>query len=319
MRHSPSQPNSPSVADMRVAIIGAGIAGLACGRRLHDAGFDVRLFDKGRHLGGRVSTREADVRFDHGAQFLTTKSDEFKPLTDSLRNVGVLRDWTPRGADQSFCVPAPHARGLPEHLGGDLSVSLKTRVAPFEGRTLRSIDGELLGDFDRVVVTAPLAQARALLAHHSRLALAVSRGVHAPCWALMIDFDQRWEVDTDLIRGGAVIDWAAREASKPGRAESNAWVVHASEAWSRGHLEASREDACRMLTGALARHASLPPVRFAKAHRWRYARVIKPIGTPCIYDVDAGVAVAGDGMLGARIEAAWCSGVAAAERIRESQ
>ena len=41
----------------RVAIIGAGIAGIACARLLTDAGHSVRMFDKSGGIGGRMATR----------------------------------------------------------------------------------------------------------------------------------------------------------------------------------------------------------------------------------------------------------------------
>ena len=39
------------------AIIGAGMAGLACATRLAAAGCAVRLFDKGRRPGGRMASK----------------------------------------------------------------------------------------------------------------------------------------------------------------------------------------------------------------------------------------------------------------------
>ncbi|MEY3368848.1 MAG: hypothetical protein RI973_2003, partial [Bacteroidota bacterium] len=39
--------------DHDVLIIGAGIAGLSAARRLHTAGWQVAVFDKGRGPGGR--------------------------------------------------------------------------------------------------------------------------------------------------------------------------------------------------------------------------------------------------------------------------
>ena len=54
---------------MRVAIVGAGLAGLACADQLVAGGHQVSLFDKGRGPGGRMSTRrmEDGWAFDHGA------------------------------------------------------------------------------------------------------------------------------------------------------------------------------------------------------------------------------------------------------------
>ena len=65
-----------------IAIIGAGMAGLACARRLAYHGRAVRLFEKGRKAGGRLSTRRIEtalgtVQFDHGAQYFTARDADF--------------------------------------------------------------------------------------------------------------------------------------------------------------------------------------------------------------------------------------------------
>ncbi|HCD27840.1 MAG TPA: deoxyribodipyrimidine photolyase, partial [Gammaproteobacteria bacterium] len=41
----------------KVAIIGAGLAGMQCARALLEGGIEPRLFDKGRGIGGRCATR----------------------------------------------------------------------------------------------------------------------------------------------------------------------------------------------------------------------------------------------------------------------
>ncbi|SDX41752.1 NAD(P)-binding protein [Thiocapsa roseopersicina] len=60
----------------RIAVIGSGMAGLACARRLTDAGCMQIVFDKGRWFDGQLATwRAPDGRkFDHGAQCITATS-----------------------------------------------------------------------------------------------------------------------------------------------------------------------------------------------------------------------------------------------------
>jgi hypothetical protein len=43
--------------------------------------------------------------------------------------------------------------------------------------------------------------------------------------------------------------------------------------------------------------------------------VIAPLGEPALYDAARGLGVAGDGLLGPRIEAAWESGRALSARV----
>ena len=60
-----------------VCIIGAGLAGLACARRLHDQGYDVTILEASDAVGGRVRTDTVDgFRLDRGFQVLLTAYPE---------------------------------------------------------------------------------------------------------------------------------------------------------------------------------------------------------------------------------------------------
>ncbi len=56
-----------------VVVVGAGLAGLACARRLHDVGLDVAVLEASDAVGGRVRTDLVDgFRLDRGFQVLLT-------------------------------------------------------------------------------------------------------------------------------------------------------------------------------------------------------------------------------------------------------
>ena len=78
----------------RVAVIGAGLAGLHAARRLHDAGAEVRVFDKARGSGGRMSTRRTDFgAFDHGAQYFTARDPRFRAQVEKWVASGAAAPW----------------------------------------------------------------------------------------------------------------------------------------------------------------------------------------------------------------------------------
>ena len=73
----------------QVAVIGAGIAGLACTTTLAQAGIGVTLLEKARRPGGRVATRRVDgLSFNHGAQFATAHGSDFAGLLAGLATQG---------------------------------------------------------------------------------------------------------------------------------------------------------------------------------------------------------------------------------------
>jgi predicted NAD/FAD-dependent oxidoreductase len=74
---------------MKIIIVGAGISGCVCANRLAMAGHAVTLIEKGRGVGGRMSTRRMNgARIDHGAQFFTARDPRMKEL---------VQDWEEQG------------------------------------------------------------------------------------------------------------------------------------------------------------------------------------------------------------------------------
>lgn len=88
-----------TLADKLVAVVGAGVAGLACASRLAEHGFPVTVFDSGRGPGGRMSQRRERASdgkillFDHGAQYFTVKDPIVQGLVDSWEAAGIVADW----------------------------------------------------------------------------------------------------------------------------------------------------------------------------------------------------------------------------------
>src|SRR5258708_33722382 len=66
-----------------VLIIGAGLAGLACGRHLADAGVSCQIIEASDGIGGRVRTDQVDgFLLDRGFQVLLTAYPEARAVLD---------------------------------------------------------------------------------------------------------------------------------------------------------------------------------------------------------------------------------------------
>jgi predicted NAD/FAD-dependent oxidoreductase len=319
-----------------VAIVGAGLAGLACAKTLAAHGVAARLLDKGRAAGGRMATRRVELDgqsydFDHGAQFLTARGSLFRatleaahsqPWPDDARRVGFPRmSSIPRALAQGLDLTV--AREIVEVLGEPGAWRLRHASAASVQRGLRS--GDALaedGPFDAVVLAMPAPQAAKLLsAPAPHLAAVLDRVVMAPCWTLMAAFAERLPLPDTMRMAGGPIGWAARDSSKPGRnAEHECWVVQAGPDWSRENLELSAAEAAKALLGAFAALAGggLPLPLHTAAHRWRYALVETALGAPCLWDPALGLGAAGDWCIAARAEAAVESGAAMAALLAGS-
>ncbi|MGB2262562.1 MAG: FAD-dependent oxidoreductase, partial [Candidatus Puniceispirillaceae bacterium] len=113
---------NPSVVEYDLVIVGSGIAGLAAARAATALGLAVKIFDKGRRIGGRATTRRADgFTFTHGAQFLTARSDEFRDVCEAALAGGALTSW--QIDNKAAFIGRPTMRDFAAFLGRDLAIS----------------------------------------------------------------------------------------------------------------------------------------------------------------------------------------------------
>jgi renalase len=312
-------------------IIGAGMAGIACAKRLSEAGQRVLVVDKGRAVGGRMATRRVETpygraQFDHGAQFFTARDGVFRRALDGIATAVAL--WTPNDATQraqarSALAPEPRFVGAPgmravaQALARGLDVRTSTHVAVVHregaGWLLQTEGVGVLGPFDHVIVATPAEQAVLLLrAHHPGFAAQAAAARTAPCWAGLFAVAPPTSPPFEALRlsDHPILSWIACDSTKPGRpGDCVCWVAHARADWSAGNLERAPEVVAPILAEALQQlSGGGEPVVWMQAHRWRFALVERPAETPFAWDGGMGLGVCGDWRIGPRVEAAWLSG-----------
>ncbi|WP_322980878.1 NAD(P)/FAD-dependent oxidoreductase [Pseudomonas sp. C11] len=321
-----------------IAIIGTGLAGLSAAQTLTAAGHDVQLFDKSRGSGGRMASKRSDAgSLDLGAQYFTARDRRFVEVVQQWQARGWVEEWTPSlynsqagqlspsPDEQVRWVGTPRMSAITRALLGALPVHFSCRITEvFRGDqywTLLDADGESHGPFSHVLVATPAPQASALLAAAPKLAGAAASVAMEPTWAVALAFDTPLDtrVEGCFVQDSA-LDWLARNRSKPGRdRQLDTWVLHATSAWSRQHLDLPKEAVIEQLHGAFAEMigCAVPPPSLTLAHRWLYARPAQAHQWGALADADLGLYACGDWCLSGRVEGAWLSGQDAARRLLE--
>jgi len=331
------------------AIVGAGIAGVACARTLLQAGHHVTVFERETVPGGRMASVSTPFgRFDSGAQYFTVRDPRFaraletapricKPWSANLVRVldahgrvaeaalpGMERHWVAQPGMDALVID--WAAPLGDALVTQTQVTRIERDAldakRWQLRTAGNDDSQrVYSGFDAVLLAVPPARTRELL-DKGRLSGKLSQKIEsvriAPCWTLMIAFPQANQPTLSHLgpQWNAArsnhhrVAWLARESSKPGRDLIERWTVQASPTWSQEHL---RDDRSRVEAKLLRAFAEITGIRaepsHAQARCWPEAQTHVPVGKPHLWDAKAGIGVAGDWCTGHRVEDAFLSGL----------
>lgn len=271
----------------RIAIIGAGVAGLAAAWQLRQAPVKITIYDKSKGVSGRAATRTRHgARFDFGANYFKLDNPELEQLVQHhLPNDGLVRIendvWTfdasgriePGDPVQNSQARWTYRDGistlgkrLASEAGAELRQSVRVEaLRRREGRWLLQAENTASSSeevYDAVLLTPPGPQVRDILAASDLgevdgqkldRAMADARYHQQLCFAL--GFREPLEnrppcfalINTDR---GHDIAWLSFENDKPGRdlGGSSVIMLQMSPAWSERHFDRSTDELATEVT-----------------------------------------------------------------------
>lgn len=311
----------------RIAIIGAGISGLVLAQTLAEFA-DVKVFEKARGVGGRMSTRRATpFYFDHGAQCFTARTSAFQRFLKPYVDSGTIAEWqgkvinlemgkkiTKRLWFEPHLVPSPNMNSLCKALAEGVTIHTHCEVASVVDQIdgcwrLTDSDGSALGDFDWVIATAPPEQTVRLFDRHIAKQHPLRTVSMRGCFALMLGFNKKWDKAwiAAKVRDNP-IKWISVNSSKPGR-DSNVTclVVHSRNDWTDKHIDDDLATVQARLMEQFAQVTGIDPshANHIALHRWRYAIVHNTEKTGPYIDKNLKLAATSDWCQTSRIEEVW--------------
>lgn len=306
-------------------IVGAGMCGLTAGRVLREKGWKVVLLDKGRRVGGRMATRIIGGScFDHGAQFFTVRDDRFREVVSRWESDNVVIPWFSEGGQTRYMAIAG-MKNLGSHLAKSLDVRCETKVQHvepgYEGWCAVTDAGERF-HANALLLTAPAPQSAALLAdcaeHLQPDPVPILRSIDFdPCFALLVTLAGPSVISAcgyvKLAEGP--VEWIADNTLKGISTGPAALTIHARADFSRKYLESSQDRVAGLMLEALQTWVG-GDISAWQLHRWRYSKPAVAELPLCLFSSrPAPLSVAGDAFGGPRVEGAFLSGLAAAEKI----
>ncbi|MFZ4754708.1 MAG: NAD(P)/FAD-dependent oxidoreductase [Miltoncostaeaceae bacterium] len=307
---------------MRVAVIGAGIAGLVAARDLTAGGHEVVVIEKSRGLGGRMAARRVEgMVLDHGLPVLEVPSGGVL--------AGLVRDLAADGLvhlDGDAVAWPAGMTVLPKAMAGAVEVLLGTRVSALresgEGIEIAQDQGNTISMVDAVVITAPAPQAVELLAtlpdavarvdalraveYDPAVMVLAGLSIDEPGWlAARPDSAPIAYVINEAVKGRAPIDGVIPVVIRL-RPDDSARLFDAPDDTVLGEVLPA-------LAGVMG-HAA--PTVWTQVKRWRYATARTRIDQEVVNPAGSRVIIAGDAVAaGPGIEDVARTGQWAARRL----
>jgi renalase len=313
---------------LKIAIIGAGMAGLSAATHLVENGHSVTVFEKSRGIGGRMSTRrEGDYEFDHGAQYFTVRNDQFFSAIMEWEKMGIASLWEARigSFNDNHTIPysmninrfvgVPSMNAIPKFLAQNVNVILSSKITGVSnasgGWVLTSEDGKKTNAFDACIFAIPKPQIAALMdaeAHFPELKSDIS---FLSNWTLMVALKERLQIDFDGIYVyNSPINWMTRNNSKPQRSAAETWVVQAKSDWSKRYANSPKERITDLMLEEFKRisGATSEDLAFYTTHFWLYSLAKRPMSRGYCWNSKLKLGVCGDWMQDSKVEGAYFSG-----------
>jgi len=305
-----------------IAVIGAGVSGIAATKRLVEQGFEVSLFDQGKSAGGRLGLRtlrnspNIGRNIDVGAAYFTAQDPQFIEQKDKWIQADLVFEWT-----EEFQVyensrltlkkgPMRYAvrNGLKNLVTHELE-QLKSDVQIFQESKAEKVSfngSEVLvntNKFDAAVLAMPAVQALKIV-ENEQMKKELSKVVFNPVLVAWIALPSNQDFTGIFVNQNPDISLLINESSKQ-KDSANIITIYST------HEFADRENKGLDLAKEKLINSAREILKFEKEiiesgiMRWTYAQP-EPTQRPFLAQ---NLAIVGDAYdANPRIEAAWLDG-----------
>ncbi len=337
-----------------VAIIGAGMSGLAAAHILQDAGRTVTLFEKSRGVGGRTATRKRDgFTYDYGAQYfkggseLSTEWITHKFSTPDLLDIakpvwvfdgaGHIQEGDPKQNQDAKWSYRDGFTSFAKRMAQGLSIQLETRVEHVQqtasGWNVFAHDNRSLGSFDQLLITIPAPQAIELV-EASQFALGLgkviverlSQASYNPLISVMLGYRPAPQtrpyyalVNTDKKHPISWLAWEHEKAPERVPTGTGLLIAQMAPTYSKEHRETPHnilfQDVAQIVSTLVTETLTNP--FFTDVQYWRYALPTEKADADALLSttLPIGLAFCGDAFVGGRAHLALEDGIHVAQRL----
>ena len=308
-------------------VIGSGISGATIANLLNKK-HTVDLYDKARGLGGRSSFKRLDkIRgFDHGTQYFSPKTPEFKKFTKKLIEKKILKIWE---GNHKFLSDKKkenkkHVKVIGRKGNNDISKYLLKNVRCYFQSELKKInfqnrkwnlifnDGEIR-NYENLILTCPFPQLKKLSKKYIKNSFIKEKIKMDANITILIEIKKTNLGYSSFLFNDRILGWAGYENSKKRfKSKSDLWTLQSTFNWANKKINKNKvlkKTNAKILIDKFFKLTGIKrtKVLFSLNHGWKYSSNSKPLKLKSYWNSRLNLGVCADWFNGPRLESGWIS------------
>ena len=308
-------------------IIGSGISGATIANLLSKKN-SVVLFDKARGPGGRASFKRVKGKtgFDHGTQYISPKTNEFKKFTQSLIKKQILKIWSGKHVflNSKKKKNKKHLKIIGKNGNNDISKYLLKKINCNYQSELKKIyyknkswyllfDNGKFRSYKNLILTCPFPQLKKLsrkFINNSFLSKSLKMDANI---TTMIAIKKNKKSNSSFLFEDSVLGWAGNENSKKRfKSKYDLWTLQSTFTWANKKINQNKNNKkknSKIMIDKFFKLSNIKKTRinYSLNHGWKYSSNSRPFKIKSYWDPKKKLGVCADWFVGPRLESGWIS------------
>jgi len=316
-------------------IVGSGVAGSTIANLLAKK-YSIDILDKARGPGGRASNRryKNKLSFDHGLQYISPKSNNFKKFIIKLNKKKILKEWTGNHLDFTFEKKKLLIKYIGTKGNNDICKNLLTNIEKKFNTHVKKIvfkknywEVSTINNtkflYKNLVLTFPFPQMKNIAKRYINNKLKNLDVRMLPNITIMAVYKSKKIIPISSIKfNNRILGWASNENSKKRfNSNLNLWTIQTNYSWAQKNINKYKNNKLKTKNIILKEFCKLTGLNnkdkiFSSIHGWKYSYNKKQTKMQSYFSKKFKLGICGDWFLGPKAEHAWLSANDLFKKIR---
>ena len=315
-------------------IVGSGVSGSTIANLLSKK-YSVEIFDKAKGVGGRASNKRfsTNLSFDHGVQYISPKSNEFKKFVLKLYKKKEIKIWYGNHLDLTFSQKKINEKFIGKEGNNVISKFYTKKIKKNFQKTVKSISHNKkfwtvkLNDNQTikaksVIFTCPFPQLKKIAKNYLEKKILNLKINMDPNITTMIAFKNQKLVPISSIKfNDGILAWASHENSKKRfNSTTSLWTLQSSIKWAKKNINSYKKNKKveNIIISKFLDYTGYKrdKIIFKKTHGWKYSYNFSNSPYKSYWNKKFRIGVCADWLIGPKVESAWLSAIDLAKKIK---